>query len=248
MNPFQNLIDKSSEIESKLGYTFKDKQLLALAFVHRSYYNEHRQELIDHNERLEFLGDSILGLMVSEYLFRHLHKENEGQLSHLKAHLVEAAMCACYLQKLDVGTFLLLGRGEKMNDGRGRETIFSDLFEALLASIYLDGGMDTVKEFFWFHFHEDVQNYLKDPLRNWKAEFQDHCQKKYQRPPSYKVLREFGPDHNKKFEVAACIGDQAIGIGSGSSKKEAEQNAAKQALDGLKAEYSGEDKSDVELQ
>ncbi len=248
MNALQNLIDKSSEVETKLGYTFQDKQLLALAFIHRSYYNEHRQELIDHNERLEFLGDSILGLMVSEYLFCHLPKENEGQLSHLKAHLVEAAMCAVYLQKLDVGSFLLLGKGEKMNDGRGRETILSDLFEALLASIYLDGGMEIVKGFFWFHFHENVQNYLKDPLRNWKAEFQDYCQKKYQKPPSYKVLKAFGPDHNKKFEIAACIEDQEIGVGSGSSKKEAEQNAAKEALERLKAEHNGKDESDVELQ
>lgn len=239
MDPLQKLIDKSEEIESKLGYTFKDKQLLALAFVHRSFYNEHRQELKDHNERLEFLGDSILGLIMSEYLYSHLPTENEGQLSHLKAHLVEAATCACYVQKLSLGTYLLLGRGEKMNDGRGRDTILADLFEALLAAMYLDGGIQEVKDFFWLHFHEDVQNYLKEPLRNWKAEFQDYSQKKYQRPPSYKVLKEWGPDHNKMFEVAACIGEEEIGIGSGPSKKEAEQSAAKEALDKLKAEQNG---------
>lgn len=239
MDPLQKLIDKSEEIESKLGYTFKDKQLLALAFVHRSYYNEHRQELKEHNERLEFLGDSILGLIMSEYLYSHLPTENEGQLSHLKAHLVEAAMCASYVQKLSLGAYLLLGRGEKMNDGRGRDTILADLFEALLAAMYLDGGVQEVKDFFWLHFHEDVQNYLKEPQRNWKAEFQDYSQKKYQRPPSYKVLKEWGPDHNKMFEVAACIGEEEIGIGSGPSKKEAEQNAAKEALEKLKAEQNG---------
>jgi len=247
MHPLQNLIDKSDEIEKKLGYPFKDKQLLALAFVHRSYYNEHRQELKEHNERLEFLGDSILGLIVSEYLYSHLPHENEGQLSHLRAHLVEATMCASFVQKLSIGEFLLLGRGEKMNDGRGRDTILADLFEAILAAMYLDGGLSEVKDFFWLHFHEDVQNYLKEPSRNWKAEFQDYCQKKYQRPPSYKVLKEFGPDHNKTFEVAACIAEQEVGIGSGSSKKEAEQSAAKEALEKLKEDLNGKDKSTVEL-
>lgn len=239
MHALQKLLDKSDEIEKRLGYPFKDKQLLALAFVHRSYYNEHRQELKEHNERLEFLGDSILGLIVSEYLYSHLPLENEGQLSYLRAHLVEAAMCACFVQKLSIGEFLLLGRGEKMNDGRGRDTILADLFEAILAAMYLDGGLAEVKDFFWLHFHEDVQNYLKDPLRNWKAEFQDYCQKKYQRPPSYKVLKEFGPDHNKTFDVAACIGDEEVGIGSGPSKKEAEQNAAKEALEKLKGQLNG---------
>lgn len=239
MNAMQNLIEKSEEIEKKLSYTFKDKNLLGLAFVHRSYFNEHRQELTDHNERLEFLGDSILGLVVSEYLYSILPKENEGQLSHLKAHLVEATMCASFVHKLSLGAFLLLGKGEKMNDGRGRDTILADLFEALLGAMYLDGGMDAVKKFFWDHFHEDVQNYLREPLRNWKAEFQDYCQKKYQKPPSYKVVKELGPDHNKTFEVAAFIGENGAGIGTGASKKEAEQSAAKDALEKLKADQNG---------
>jgi len=101
MNAFQNLIEKSAEIESQIGYEFKNKNLLALAFVHRSFYNEHRQELLAHNERLEFLGDSILGLIISEYLYSHLENESEGHLSHFKAHLVEAAMCASYVQKVN---------------------------------------------------------------------------------------------------------------------------------------------------
>jgi len=239
MNAFQNLIEKSAEIESQIGYEFKNKNLLALAFVHRSFYNEHRQELLAHNERLEFLGDSILGLIISEYLYSHLENESEGHLSHFKAHLVEAAMCASYVQKLSISSFLLLGKGEKMNDGRGRDTILADLFEALLAAIYLDSGLCEVKAFFWGHFQEEVQNYLKDPLRNWKADFQDYCQKKYQRPPSYRVLKEFGPDHNKIFEVVACMGDVELGVGQGSSKKEAEQNAARQAVEKIKAEQNG---------
>ncbi|NDD58801.1 MAG: ribonuclease III [Chlamydiae bacterium] len=239
MNALQKLIDNSSEIESKLGYTFKNKSLLALAFVHRSFYNEHRQELDDHNERLEFLGDSILGLVVAEYLYSHLPKESEGQLSHFKAHLVEAAMCSGYVQTLDVSSFLLLGKGEKMNDGRGRDTIHADLFEALLAAIYLDSGIQEVKDFFWFHFQEEVELFLKSPLRNWKAEFQDFCQKKHQRPPVYKVLKELGPDHNKTFEVAAYMEEEEMGIGAGPSKKEAEQQAARDALERLTEDVDG---------
>jgi ribonuclease-3 len=203
--------------------------------VHRSFYNEHRQELTDHNERLEFLGDSILGLIISEYLYSHFQNESEGHLSHFKAHLVEAAMCASYVHKLSISSFLLLGKGEKMNDGRGRDTILADLFEALLAAIYLDSDLAEVKAFFWGHFKHDVGMYLKDPLRNWKADFQDYCQKNFQRPPSYRVVKEFGPDHNKTFEVVACIGDLELGFGQGSSKKEAEQNAAKQAVEKIKA-------------
>jgi ribonuclease-3 len=236
MNSWQKLNEKISEIEDKLGYTFQDKSLLGLAFIHRSYFNEHRQDLKDHNERLEFLGDSVLGMMISEYLYSELPHEHEGLLSHLKAHLVEAHMCASFVQKINLGSFLLLGRGEMMNDGRGRETILADLFEALLAAIYLDGGLVEAKNFFWSHFEEDVQMYLKAPMRNWKADFQDYCQKKFQKPPMYKVIKEFGPDHNKTFEIAACIGDQEVGIGIGSSKKEAEQSAAKNALDKINDE------------
>lgn len=239
MDGLQKLIDKSGEIEQKLVYQFEDKKLLALAFVHRSYFNEHRQQLTDHNERLEFLGDSILGLVVAEYLYSNLPKESEGELSHLKAHLVEAAMCAQFVGKLSLGEYLLLGRGEMMNDGRGRDTIYADLFEALLAAIYLDGSLTAVKDFFWFHFHDDVQNYLKQPHRNYKAEIQDYCQKNFQKPPTYKVLKEFGPDHNKTFEVAAYLGTDELGIGSGSSKKEAEQMAAKDALEKIQTGRHG---------
>ena len=239
MNSFFKLIENSSEIEKRLGYEFQDKQLLALAFVHRSFYNEHRSELPGYNERLEFLGDAILGLIVSEYLFSYLTTQTEGQLSHLKAYLVEANMCALFLQKLEIGQFLLLGKGEKMNDGRGRDTIFADVFEAILAAIYLDGKMEAAKKFFWDHFTQEVENYVKDPLKNWKAELQDYCQKKYQRPPTYRVLRQLGPDHDKIFEIAACIEEQQMGIGQGSSKKEAEQNAAKHAVEQLQGDKDG---------
>ncbi|MBP7074798.1 MAG: ribonuclease III [Rhabdochlamydiaceae bacterium] len=230
----KDLMAHLSAVESRLGYTFQNKKLLKQAFTHRSYFNEHRGEVEEHNERLEFLGDSILGLLVSDYLYHHLPSQAEGELSRLRAHLVEAGCCARLLQKLDLGEFVQLGRGERMNEGRGRETILADLFEALLGAVYLDGGMEEAKKFFWGHFKDEIEKILAHPARNWKAELQDYSQKKYQRPPLYKVLREEGPDHSKMFVIGAYLDDQEIGQGTGSSKKEAEQSAAQNAIETMK--------------
>lgn len=222
-----------SEVEDRLGYTFKNKKLISQAFIHRSYYNEHRDQVEEHNERLEFLGDSILGLLISDYLYHHLPTQAEGELSRLRAHLVEASSCAKFLLKLGLAPFVLLGRGERMNEGRGRETILADLFEALLGAIYLDGGLNEVKRLFWMHFEKEIQAILEHPARNWKAELQDYSQKKYQKPPVYQVVSEMGPDHSKVFLVAAFLDTQEVGRGSGSSKKEAEQAAAQDAIEKL---------------
>jgi len=224
------LMKNASAIEKKLGYTFKDKKLLTLAFIHRSFYNEHRDLVQEHNERLEFLGDSILGLIVSDYLYHHLPSQAEGELSQLRAQLVEASACAHFLQQLDIAQFVLLGKGEKMNEGRGRETILADLFEALIGAVYIDGGIEAARLMFWNHFGKEIEKILKEPLHNWKAELQDYSQKKYQKPPVYKVEKEAGPDHSKMFHVAAYIDGREMGKGSGASKKEAEQAAAQDAL------------------
>lgn len=229
----RELIPQLSEVEDRLGYWFKNKKLLAMAFVHRSFYNEHRDLVEEHNERLEFLGDSVLGLLISDYLYHHLPMQAEGELSRLRAHLVEAGSCAKFLVQLGVGPFVLLGRGERANEGRGRETILADLFEALIGALYLDGGIGEAKRIFWIHFEKEIHNILESPARNWKAELQDYSQKKYQKPPIYKVVSEGGPDHSKVFLIAAFLNDQEVGKGSGSSKKEAEQAAAKNALDNL---------------
>ncbi len=229
----KDLIAQSSVIEARLGYTFQNKKLLKQAFIHRSYFNEHREEVEEHNERLEFLGDSVLGLLISDYLYQHLPMQAEGELSRLRAHLVEAGSCAKFLQRLDLASFVQLGRGEQMNEGRGRDTILADLFEALIGAIYLDGGIAKAHAFFWHHFAPEIQRILTHPARNWKAELQDCSQKKYQRPPIYKVVREEGPDHSKMFVIAAYLGTREVGQGIGSSKKEAEQAAAKNALEKL---------------
>jgi len=233
MNLVEAFLETVPLIEEKLKYSFADKQLLLLSFVHRSFFNEHRGLLKEHNERLEFLGDSVLGLIVSDYLYTHLPTEPEGHLSHQRAHIVEASSCVQLLNQLDVACYILLGKGEKMNDGRGRETIFADVFEALIGAVYLDGGMEAAKAFFFVHFSETMAEHLKKPLRNWKAELQDFSQKKYQKPPLYKTLKESGPDHSKVFHVTVCISDVDFGEGVGASKKEAEQAAAENALSKL---------------
>jgi ribonuclease-3 len=138
-------------------------------------------------------------------------------------------MCAKLIQKLSVIDFLLLGRGEKINEGRKKESIQADLFEALLAAIFLDGGFSHAKDFFWLHFTEEIESQLKEPLRNWKAELQEYSQRKHQTPPVYQVLKEHGPEHSKSFYIAVYLDGVERGRGEGASKKEAEQLAAKEA-------------------
>lgn len=233
MNAFDKLINNTATtIEKKIGYSFKDKRLLALAFVHRSFVNENR-DVVQHNERLEFLGDSILGLLMADYLYQTLPHLSEGDLSYLRSRLVEAVSCVTYIHKLDVEQYLLLGRGEKMNDGRGRDSILADLFEAIVGAIYLDGGLDIVKVFLFKNFLKEIEAIIKTPLRNWKALLQDYCQKKFQSPPKYDVLHESGPEHSKTFQVIVRLDDKELGRGEGPSKKEAQQAAASNALSRL---------------
>ncbi|CCB90626.1 Ribonuclease 3 [Waddlia chondrophila 2032/99] len=229
MNDLKELLSLSSEIEAKIGHTFKDKQLLSLAFTHRSYINENN-DAHEHNERLEYLGDSILGFLIAEYLYKYLPNTPEGELSYLRSRLVEASSCVIYVQKLDLEQYLLLGKGEQMNDGRGRDSILADLFESLIGAIYLDGGMDAARLFLFKNFSKEIEEILKTPICNWKAQLQDYCQKKYRHPPLYKVVSESGPDHQKIFTISVLINNQEVGHGEGPSKKEAQQAAAKDAF------------------
>ena len=230
MVSLQQLDQDLPHIEKKIGYTFKKKDLLKLAFIHRSFANEHRSIGCQHNERLEFLGDAILGMIVSDYLYAKLPTYPEGELSYLRSRLVEASSCANYVQKIEVGAFLLLGRGEAMNQGKGRSSILADLFEAVMGALHLDGGMLTARSFFLGHFQKEIAAIIEQPHRNWKAELQDFCQKTYHEPPEYTLLREEGPDHLKVFYIVVYIRGRQLGEGKGSSKKEAEQMAAEQAI------------------
>jgi ribonuclease III len=233
MNPLEELKSKVEEIEEKLGYVFENKDILINSLIHRSYVNEHREGILSHNERLEFLGDSVLGLVVADYLYHRLPTYSEGALSQLRSKLVEATTCAKYLQKLGLQDYILLGRGEKMTEGRNKISILADAFEAVVGAVYLDAGLSVTKSFLLCHFEEEANEAIGSPPRNFKAELQDYSQKRFQKVPVYKISGESGPDHSKLFHVIAYVDEREAGMGIGASKKEAEQRAAFDALSKL---------------
>jgi ribonuclease III len=229
-----HLLDKEATlaIEKRVGHTFKDKTLLSLAFTHSSYVNE-QSLAMQHNERLEFLGDAVLELIISNYLYRHLHTLPEGLLSPIKSQLVEASACTMYMQKLHLHPFLLISKGEQKIGHRGKNSILADLFEALMGALYLDGGIDVVTHFFFKNFSQEIEAFIKEPKENFKAKLQDFCQKKLKETPRYEVLSQQGPDHQKHFQMHVLCAGSLLGMGVGRSKKEGEQNAAKDAIERL---------------
>jgi ribonuclease-3 len=234
----QEFMDAAAEVEAKLGYSFHNKQLLATAFTHCSYVNEFRHIRCEHNERLEYLGDSVLSLLLTDYLYHQLPAAPEGELTNKRSRLVDAAACLVYLQQLGVDQYLLLGRGEQRNDGRGRDSILSNLFEAIIGAIYLDRGLYAVKDYFFSHYSGTIATLLQGTIQNAKAELQNYAQTQTQQQPTYVVISESGPAHHKHFVVAVCILDQEVGRGVGSSKKEAQQAAAADALARLNIQSS----------
>jgi ribonuclease-3 len=234
MNPTE-LLKHIPAIERIIGYSFYDNKLLQLSFVHRSYINEHK-EVKGHNERLEFLGDAVLGLLISEYIYNKFPHLPEGELSFLRARLVEASSCAVYVQKLGLSKYILLGKGEIIHEGKGTKSILADLFEAVIGALFLDGGLNAAKRFVFDHLSTEIEKILEMPRHNWKALLQDFCQKKYQETPTYTVLEASGPDHSKTFHVAVLVNKEKTAEGLGQSKKEAEQQAAEHALRQLKPE------------
>lgn len=230
MDLLSELKKNLNSIEEILGYEFKNKDLLILAFTHRSFANESRGQNTTNNERLEFLGDSVLGLSIADFLYRRLPSHPEGQLSQLRSRLVDASSCSRYLQKLGLGRYILLGRGERMSEGSAKNSILADAFEALIAALYLDGGMDIAKSFLFCQIEGEMEEVIGSPPRNYKAELQDYSQKIFHSAPLYKVIDEVGPDHAKIFHVVVFVNEKEAGIATGSSKKEAEQTAAFNAL------------------
>ena len=217
-------------IEERIGYVFDNKELLILSLVHRSYVNEHKDEILNHNERLEFLGDSVLGLIMSDFLYHRLPDLPEGSLSQFRSSLVDANACASSIQKVGIQEFILLGRGEARREGDPKVSILADAFEALIGAIYLDGGLDSAKVFITSHFTQEIETVIESPSRNYKAELQDYSQKKYKVAPQYNVVQETGPDHAKTFHVMVYVNEKEMGLGVGDSKKQAEQKAALEAL------------------
>lgn len=210
-------------MEKVIGYTFKNPALLETALTHTSFANESRQP-IEHNERLEFLGDSVLSVVVADYLFRHVNKP-EGELTRMRASLVSEEALFQFAQEIELGKYLRLGRGEDMGGGRERPSVVSDAFESVIAALYLDGGMETARNFILPFVTEG-----KTAEADYKTQLQEVVQQNPEEKLTYVLESETGPDHDKHFVVAVHLNSNCFARGEGRSKKQAEQHAAHEAL------------------
>ncbi len=220
-------------LEQTLKITFKDKRLLQQAFVHRSYLNENPSFPLGSNERLEFLGDAVLGFIAGDYLYRKFPDLPEGELTSLRAAVVRAETLALVAKQLDIGPYILLGRGEDATGGRERQTILSQTLEAVIGLIYLDQGLRVARRFILAFLERELQRVQKEKLtKDFKSQLQELVQARLQLTPTYRTISAEGPDHAKMFTVEVIAGESALAEGSGRSKQEAQQNAAKAALQG----------------
>lgn len=219
-------------LQLNLNYKFKNIKLLKTALTHSSYANENKMKITDNNERLEFLGDTILNLIVSQYLYKKYPNYPEGELTKIRAKVVCESSLAFAARKIDLGKYLLLGKGEEATGGRDRESILADASEALTGAIYMDSDFETVNKLLLENFETDiVYAVAKGALFiDYKTDLQENLQKITRSKIEYKVEKEEGPDHNKIFHMSVVVENKIVGKGSGRNKKEAEQMAAKEAL------------------
>ena len=220
------------DLETAIGYRFKNITLLQNALTHSSYANEHWHDSLKSNERLEFLGDSILGMVVAEHLYRNFPNRLEGDLTRMRADMVCESSLARIAQQVDLGKYLLLGNGEEQSGGRNRPSILADAVEAVLAACFLDGGMTAAQSLI----HRFVLcNVPVKVLQNldYKTSLQELVQQKKDQHISYRLIGESGPDHDKEFTVEVSLNGEVVGKGIGSSKKRAEQDAARVAIESL---------------
>ena len=217
------------KLEEAIGYTFKNPKLLQRAMSHSSYANEMRLHE-GSNERLEFLGDAVLSIVVSDYIFKHFSHLPEGELTKLRASLVCEKSLYGFSRQLGLGDYLLLGKGEQQNGGRERPSILADAFEALLAAIYLDGGMEQARQFV-LRFVKPELHGGPEAFKDYKTALQEIIQQNPEELLQYVLVDESGPDHDKSFTVEVRLNSNVIGVGKGHSKKAAEQAAASQALE-----------------
>jgi ribonuclease-3 len=229
-----------TSLKERLDIEWRQPSLLREALTHSSYAYENKNKLnVKHNERLEFLGDAVLELIISEYLFSVCPDKPEGELTKMRARVVCEPSLAAVSRKLGLGQCMFMGRGEERSGGRNRPSILADVFEALLGALYLDKGFDVARDFTLRELDEVIKGVLGGTYgRDFKTELQEYLQQRYSEPVKYKLLREEGPDHNKTFTVIVSHRGQVLGEGQGHSKKEAEQNAARMALDDLEAKVN----------
>ncbi|MBI5207557.1 MAG: ribonuclease III [Candidatus Firestonebacteria bacterium] len=227
----ENRKNQLNELENKINIHFNDINILNRALTHRSFANEFKEKKILYNENLEFLGDAVLGLIISEYIYRKFPSYNEGDLSKLKSVIVSRSLLANYGQELGISKFLMLGKGEKITGGNWRASIAANTVEALIGAIYLDSNLEKTKDFVLKELKEKIDLACDEKFKkDYKSIIQEYTQSKFKQKPIYKVIQEKGPDHIKEFKVQVSINDRVYGIGEGHSKKEAEQEAAYFAL------------------
>ena len=221
-----------NEFQNKIGINFTNASLLTQAFVHRSYINENKQSGLSHNERLEFLGDAVLELVITDFLYQKYPNKTEGDLTAYRSALVNAQTCSDIATNLEMGNYLLLSKGESKDVGRARQYILANALEALIGAIYLDLGYDKAKDFIEKNFTPLIDSIISaKAFIDAKSLFQEKAQEFDGITPSYKTLRETGPDHEKKFTVGVYVGRDLIAEGTGESKQDAEQSAARKALE-----------------
>lgn len=223
-----NLIEK---LQKNLSYTFKNIELLREALTHKSFVNENPEIPLKDNERLEFLGDAVLDLSISTFLIKNFPYFQEGELSRFKAMVVSEPSLANIAARFELGQYLFLGKGEEQTGGRKKESLLANALEAIIAAIYLDGGLGSADEFIRVAFTEDIMMIVREGINlDYKTALQEHCQARGLSLPAYKVIKETGPDHKKIFEIELLLSGTVVGIGIGRNKKDAEQKAAKEAL------------------
>ncbi|MFZ5986906.1 MAG: ribonuclease III [Bacillota bacterium] len=225
------LMERINNLERVIKYTFKDKKNLALALTHSSYANESKNERLDSNERLEFLGDTVLNMVISENIYNNYSHLTEGEMTKFRANVVcESSLVKC-AHNLDIGNYLLLGKGEENTGGRTRSSILSDAVEAIIGAIYIDGGIESAKSFILDHMSKLVCESINGKIfMDYKTQLQEIVQKTNDRKITYEIIEEKGPDHSKVFVSQVKVDDKVLGTGEGRTKKEAEQMAAKSSL------------------
>ncbi|MGG3999079.1 ribonuclease III [Anoxybacillus kestanbolensis] len=230
---------KFKQFQEQIGIFFRNEKLLIQAFTHSSYVNEHRKRLHEDNERLEFLGDAVLELTVSQYLFEQFPQMSEGELTKLRAAIVCEPSLVTFAHALSFGDLVLLGKGEELTGGRMRPSLLADVFEAFIGALYLDQGMETVVQFLGKTIFPKIREGAFSHVMDYKSQLQEFVQRDGSGVLEYKILQERGPAHNKEFVSRVSLNGEELGVGVGRSKKEAEQRAAQMALAKLKQLQQG---------
>lgn len=234
MNQDKEYVESLRELQQTQNIHFNNISLLLEAFVHRSYLNENPSVSLQSNERLEFLGDAVIGFLVTEKLFREFPHLNEGDMTRLRSQIVCQEGLSFLARKIHLGRYLLLSRGESLTGGRDRDSNLARTFEALIGALYLDGGLNSVEEFLSDRITtQGIVALMEQETSDYKSRLQEYTQGKYQLTPVYVTIQEEGPPHDRDFAVEVKIGDEVLGVGKGKSKKKAEENAAGKALEKL---------------